>query len=259
MRSDPIALFCQRHYAWRSAWRLNQRAIGWDLWRAGFNVMFAPVWLLAQIGAGLLKAAGLQRGAKVLLKIPIGLRTNLHRSLELALLTELVSLPSDASANHRITIDRAIQHYLATRAATAEIAASLVALLIGGLLFDALTPGGIGLGLEIAEAMNWQLAISHFWAGEWLGQLWFGWFPPQTATWLITLCVLGAFIALAVLASLSGCITDPLQTSLGLHQRRLRRWQTRLQQALDDQTEAKNRSPEPLMARVFDAMDWLRF
>lgn len=256
MCSDPIEAFCQRHFSWRGAWRLNRRAIGWDLWRVIFNLLYAPLWLLMQILAAACSLLGLLTAARLLHELPVGLMTDVHRQLAQALRAELLQLANTSEHLGHEIADNAIQQYLARRAATAEIFASLLCLCVGFLAFNKMTPGGVSLGREIADTLNWQHAVSGFWAGDWLGQLWYGWFPPQTPMWLTLLSMLLAFIALAILAALSGCLIDPVQTSIGLHQYRLRRWHDALQNRL--KRSPKTPPPEPLLARGLDALDWLR-
>ena len=69
----------------------------------------------------------------------------------------------------------------------------------------------------------------------------------------------GAMIAgLAVLASFSGVITDPLQRRLGWHQRRLDKLIDALEAGFFESDESRYRPKDAYAARVFDVLDILR-
>lgn len=167
-------------------------------------------------------------------------------------------LASPPNTNQQRSIRLALDGYIAARNGTAEIVANLVVLISGALLFQRFTPGGLGWGQQVADSLNGQWALSQYWGGEWLGRMWFSWFPPQTPLWLTLSCIALALAGIAITAALSGLIADPILNRLGLQQRRLRRMLHSLQRALDSQSPPQWRPPEPLLARMFDGLDWLR-
>ena len=250
------AAFCRRHFSWKGAWRLNRAALGWDLLRAPCNVFFAPIWLLLQLLSTLLSLCGAKRLAQLLRATPPGLRTQVHQRIRSHILQELIPGRQDALSQRILLLN--IDRYLAARTASAEISANLLVLLSGALLFGQLTPGGLGWGRSAAEAISLHAAIQNFWAGGWLGQLWFGWFPPDTPLWLSLLCIAAALSLIALTAALAGVFTDPLQQAVGLQRARLRRLLQGIQTDLDAAQAQGWKPPEPLLARVFDLLDWLK-
>ncbi len=253
--------FCQRNFGWRGAVGLNRVALGADLLRAPCNVFYAPVWLLAQLSASLMLRLGFSRLGASLYTLPPGMRTRVQRELCRRIENELLPeiLPDQVTPEQQQLIRQALDRYVAARNATAEITANLLVLISGVLLFHTFTPGGMGWGQQAAQVLNQQWKISHSWAGEWLGGLWYSWFPPQTPIWLTAACIAGALCFIAITAALSGIVADPVQNLLGLQQRRLRRMLANLRRALRDGNSAPWRPPEPFLARLFDGLDWLRF
>lgn len=253
--------FCQRHFSWRGSIGLNRAALGFDLLRAPFNVFYAPVWLTLQLLGAMAHRIGHPRLGSNLQAVPPGLKTKVHselcRRIEVELLPEI--LPDELDENQNRLIRRALDGYIAARNATSEIVANLLVLLSGAMLFHSFTPGGMGWGKQAAQVLTAQWAASHSWAGEWLGGIWYGWFPPDTPLWLTLACIGGALTFIAVTAALSGLVADPLQNIMGLQQRRLRRMLVSLRHALADEHHPQWRPPEPFLARLFDGLDWLRF
>ena len=81
------------------------------------------------------------------------------------------------------------------------------------------------LSSAIAGAIAQQTAIAAFPLGAGLGGLWYGLFPATAGPGLLAATTGGVFLGGALLAALSGIVTDPLQRRLGLHRRRLLRFE----------------------------------
>jgi hypothetical protein len=99
--------------------------------------------------------------------------------------------------------------------------------------------------------------LTSFFFGEALGGWYYGLFPP-VPTLMDQLT--GIAIALAALASLSGLLTDPLQSHMRLHHRRLHRMLRRLEAdvASIDGERSSYRPPDPYIARLLDAINAVR-
>jgi hypothetical protein len=117
----------------------------------------------------------------------------------------------------------AIENYLGSRSATAEIATGFFAGGLGALAVKQATPGLVTLSTAIAGAIAQQTAIAAFPLGASLGGLWYGLFPATAGPGLLAATTGGVVLGGALLAALSGILTDPLQRRLGLHRRRLLR------------------------------------
>ncbi len=118
---------------------------------------------------------------------------------------------------------RMVADYAGTRAAVAEIVTALVLLMVGAVVFRALTPGMISLAPELAGVMAHGAAVADFPLGRALGGLWYGVFPVGVSPWLMAGTVVALVMLGAVMAAFAGVLADPVQARLGLHQRRLRR------------------------------------
>ncbi len=252
--------FCRAHFSWPGVWQLNRCALGWDLLRAPVNVAYAPVWVTLQLIALLLRGLRCRRPAAALARLPAGLETSVHRRVRLLLEQELfgAGMLAALAAVQQQELQTVLLRYQSARHAVAEITANLLVLLLGILLFQAFTPGGLGLGRLSGDALQLHWSIEQFWAGQSLGQLWYGWFPPETPLWLSVLCVGFSTALIALMAALSGLLSDPLQQCLGWHERRLHGLLDALEQTLTQTRGREYRPKEPFWARVFDVLDWLR-
>ncbi|WP_421707949.1 DUF6635 family protein [Algihabitans sp.] len=155
----------------------------------------------------------------------------------------------------RVWLTDAMAHYTGSRTAAVDITNALISAGVGALAFKQWTPGAITLGPMLAQAFAQKLAIASFPLGAGLGGLWYGAFPvgaPVAATAVAT----GGVLALgALVAAFAGIVADPIQTHLGLHQRRLNKLVDALERELL-QGEGEGFSVrDHYVARVFDLMD----
>ena len=60
-----------------------------------------------------------------------------------------------------------LSEYMAARHAVAELAAGMIALMVGFLVLHAMTPGALSLGPLLAQQYAEQSAVESFWAGAW--------------------------------------------------------------------------------------------
>ena len=151
----------------------------------------------------------------------------------------------------------AIENYLGSRSATAEIATGFLAAGFGALAVKQATPGLVTLSSAIAGAIAQQTAIAAFPLGASLGGLWYGLFPATAGTGLLVATTGGVFLGGALLAALSGIVTDPLQRRLGLHRRRLLRLLRALEGILSGETGQSLTIYDHYVARLADIVDIL--
>jgi hypothetical protein len=128
--------------------------------------------------------------------------------------------------------------------------------------FDALavkqaTPGLVTLSSAIADAIAQQTAIAAFPLGASLGGLWYGLLPATAGTGLLAATTGGVFLGGALLAALSGIVTDPLRRRLGLHRRRLLRLLRALERILSGETGQSLTIYDHYVARLADIFDIL--
>jgi hypothetical protein len=151
----------------------------------------------------------------------------------------------------------AIENYLGSRSATAEIATGFFAAGLGALAVKQATPGLMTLSSAIAGAIAQQTAIAAFPLGAGLGGLWYGLFPATAGPGLLAATTGGVFLGGALLAAFSGIVTDPLQRRLGLHRRRLLRLLRALERILSGETGQNFMTHDYYVARLADIFDML--
>lgn len=279
-----IKPFVESHFQYPGAWQLNKLALGWDLLRAPANLFWAPVYTLAQLLRWLFRKLGYETLARVIARIPGGLTTRVQQQindkvttellqlkdgpLEKALIGEIQRAVEDSSDSPELlsrwheTIKPALKHsteqYLLTRTATADISNSLLSAITGVFAFKKFTPGGLAIGISAAAWWSHRSAANQFVFGETLGDMYYSLFPatPSTLTTLISIIL--TLVVLASFSALSGLITDPLQSRIGLHQRRLRHLIDHLEKDFVELAQGSYRPKDQYLARFFEVMDALR-
>lgn len=100
---------------------------------------------------------------------------------------------------------------------------TLCVLLIGGVAFQALTPGMISMAPGVADAMARTDAINEFPLGQTVGGIWYGVFGAGASPWLVSATIAGLVMIGSVFAAFAGVLADPVKVRLGIHRRRLGR------------------------------------
>jgi hypothetical protein len=229
---------------------------------------------------GLLRVAGWLRRRRVILRTRVGAR------VERAVVTEVLGLPwPEGGMEHDSAMTRAILsapqlrglwrahadpreaeaqarrmaqligRYAGTRVAVAEIVTALILLVVGALVFQALTPGMISLAPELAGVVAHGAAVADFPLGQMLGGVWYGVFPVGVPVWMMAAVLALLMMLGSVMAAFAGILADPVQVLLGLHQRRLRRLIAALGAEVDGAEGQGFAAHEHAAARVMDIWD----
>ena len=290
-RIDP---FVDRHFSFRGALALHLRAIGWDLVRAPVNVVLAVPQVLLLLGSGLTRWARWRRAADWLDNRQILLATDVAREIDWLIYTELLRLPyrqgprestRDAlaelvfgnprietasrdvfeTAGRRMTdadfrrdLEDKLAAYTGSRSATSELTTATISIAVGATAFKQLTPGVVSLGPAIATAAAQQTAIASFPLGAGLGSLWYGVFPASPSPLTTIGVTVGLALAFSVLSAFAGVAADPVQRSLGIHQRRLRRLVASIERSLGGHGPERFEVRDHYVARILDVADLLR-
>lgn len=242
--------FVRKHYSFPGTLRLHRHAIGWDLLRAPVNVALAPLFLLSRLVALGLHAGGARQWARRFARSRIPLRTAVAEAVATALQEDLLSLRGDRAGDPRT--DRLIHDYTGVRGAISEIATLALILTAGAVLFRITTPGIISLAPVVTEHAARSSAIAGFPLGDRLGTLWYGTFSVETSVWQIVAVGFLLSMGASLVTTFAGLITDPVQTTLGLHRRRLLRLLSRLDAAADTPPAP---AAEHVVARSADIAD----
>ena len=279
--------FVRRHFTWPGTLRLNSAAFGRDILRAPVNVMLSPILVLTRIAGFLCRKVGLRRVADWLGKRRIVLRTSVAERVEALVVTDLlgVTIAADTVAFDHDKVVRAvlaapqfremirkcedvaeaealgqriadaIAEYAGTRSAVADMTTGLCALIIGVIAFNALTPGMISMAPGVADVMARGAAVAAFPLGDTLGGVWFGVFRPGASPALVAGTLAGLVMAGAIVAAFAGLIADPVQSRLGIHQRRLGRLIDTIEAALIGAGDRPFVPREHYYARLLDLWD----
>ena len=238
--------------------------------------------MLILLLASLLQRLGWYRLANPLRRVPGGLNTRVQTHIADLIYSDLLR-PSDntnGSGQLQRTIVAALDELVApeihnqkmvrelepviadalgqyglTRTASADITNSLMSAAIGAFAFKKFAPGGIAVGLLLASWWAQKLAVGGFFFGEFLGGLYYGLFPAQPTIGLSLVSIALVLACLAVFASLSGLITDPIQSWTGLHKYRLNKMIDHLQKDYERKRNNTFSPKDPYLARILEILD----
>jgi len=288
-RRDRVDAFIDRHFTLSGSLALHRCSLGWDLVRSPLNLFLTVPALAAKLASRAVRRAGRQQLAAWLAGRRLLFQTDLAREIEWLVATELLEIPcrqrdrvssrdalaeavladpkvagllaaplaaqSGSEREFRGRLVAAIESYIASRVATAEITTGVVATGFGALAVKQATPGLVTLGSALAAASAQQNAIAAFPLGVGLGGLWYGWFPATAGPDLIAATTGGVVIVGAALTAFSGVLTDPLQRRLGRHRRRLLRLLGELERFLCDEGDGSITLRDHYVARLIELLD----
>jgi hypothetical protein len=282
-RRDHIDAFIDRHFSLAGSLALHRHAIGWDLVRAPANLLLAGPTLLVKLASWAARRAGSRRVADRLARLRLLLKTDVSSEIEWLVMSELLEIPCqrtdrasyrDALAATILADERvaerldtesgklagcrfasAVQDYLGSRSATAEIATGVAAAGFGALAVKQATPGLATLSSALAAMIAQHAAIAAFPLGAGLGGLWYGLFPVAAGPGMLAATMGWVFLSAAVLAAFSGIVTDPVQRRLGLHRRRLLRLMQELERTFGGEAGRDPTLRDHYVARLVDLFD----
>ncbi len=291
-RRARIPAFVDRNFGLRGSLELHRRALGLDLVRAPWNAVAGAAAAARGAAAAGLRMAGAHGAADRLPGRNLFWKTQVARELEWRLHADFLELPLDRGdrrtgrdrlveealsdprlAAHfdrllKIVGDRAedpafrgrvhaaMQDYLGSRAAAADIAASLFAAGAGYIAAQKFTPGAVALSGAVAGSIAHSTAVGSFFAGPWLGGLYYSVFSVKASPLLYAGVFAGMLAPLAMLTAFAGVVADPVQRSLGLHERRLNRLLDVLEANLAGESDAGFGARDHYVARLMDLLDW---
>ncbi len=295
-RRARIPDFVDRNFGLRGSLGLHRHALGLDLVRAPYNVAAGAATALRGAGAAGLRLAGARGAAARLTGRNLFWKTRVARELEWRMHCDLLELPLDQAcdggnrqtdrdalveealsdprmAAHferllKIVGDRAddgafrdrvraaMQDYLGSRAAAADITASLFAAGAGFVAGQKFTPGAAALSGVVAGSIAHSTAVAGFWAGPWLGGLYYSLVSVKASPLLYAGVFAGMLVPLAMLTAFAGVFADPVQRRLGLHARRLNRLLDVFEANLLEGSDAGFDARDHYVARIMDLLDW---
>lgn len=285
--------FVREHYSLRGALRIHAHAIGWDIVRVPLNILWSVVnLLLALLGflAGLARLRKLQQWIR---RIPPGLVTDMDRQISWLVVTELLQLPyqhggitSDRDAlMEEIVKDPALQQLLnekleafqgpsgdpdfrsklqtklaeygATRTGSADLVSNVTLLITSKAVLGQASFGALSAGSAVSAVVAHSVAVSNFWLGSTIGAYYYALVPVAVSIRLIIVVTAVLALAMALMSTFIGIITDPIQARLGLHHKRLRKLIAAINNDLQGSEDSTFALREKYMGRLFDIVDVL--
>ena len=285
--------FVDRNFGWRGALGIHRQALGFDLLRAPANIAMGFATLGKGAAAAGLKLARQHEAAEALAARNLFFPTDVGREVQWRIMSELLALPyaergggrrterdalvetilvdprlqahfaetlaalgrrsDDAAFRRRLVA--AMEVYVGSRAAASDLTSSLLAAAAGMATYHQFTPGMTTLSATLATTIAHKAAVSGFTLGPWLGKIWYSLFAVSTPPMLYAGVFAGMLIPLAALTAFAGVVADPLQSALGLHQRRLNRLIDALEASLLGDN-ARFSVRDHYAARILDFIDW---
>lgn len=282
-----VPSFVATHFRYPAALETNRVAFGLDILRAPINLFWAPLFAIVSLIRFLVaRSVRLKWLHRLLGRFPAGFTTQVqihisdlvlrdllrHNQSESSLswfvaeaLRELYQQQGDVGVDvahfHRQAepiIEDALAEYRVTRTASADITNTLSCTVLGAFAFQKFTPGGIGIGLVLASIISTQLASRDFLLGETLGSFYYSIFPPSPSLTITLITIAGVLALLSAGAALSGVISDPVQSALGLHRYRLNKMLQHMEQDMLQQSTNSFRPKDQYLARIMECFDLLR-
>lgn len=285
--------FVIKHYSMKGAARLHRHAMGWDLIKVPINIVLSVFNLLMAVVTFIADLAFPKSISEKLRKSPFVIKTKMDTELEQLIIHELLELPSTSVdpeerkdalmqailedeqlqklfnseldafiANHpdarysQAELLQKFTEYAAARSATADLASNAALLLYTKLTMGAAAFGSLGAGTALASSVTQSAAIAEFWAGSFLGGLFYSHVSITASLRLVIAMTLLVAVVLAVIATFSGMITDPIQAKLGVHHKRLNKMLDSIEGDLL-KSDTRFSLKEKYAGRLFDLLDIL--
>lgn len=289
--------FVSRHYSFRGALRIHSHALGWDIVRVPINIIWSVVYLALAVLGFLAGLARLRRLQTWLRRVPPGLVTDMDRQISWLVVTELLQLPYQrgTQASHRDTLmeeivkDPALQHLLndkldaaqgpfkgpshdpdfrgklqaklaeygATRTGSADLVSNVTLLITSKAVLGQAAFGALSAGTAVSAAVAHSVAVSNFWLGSAIGAYYYALVPATISIRLLVAVTALVALAMALLSTFIGIVTDPLQARLGLHHKRLRKLIHAIRDDLQGQHDSTFALREKYLGRLCDIVDVL--
>jgi len=285
--------FVIKHYSLKGAAKLHRHALGWDLVKVPINIILSVFNILMALVSFIADLVLPKSISNKIRKVPFVVKTKMDKELEQLIIHELLELPcSDVRPESRkdalmqaILDDKQLQklfdteldafianhpdarysqkellrkftEYAAARTATADLASNAALLLYTKITMGAPAFGSLSAGTALASSITQSMAITEFWAGSFLGGLYYSHVGVTASLRLVISMTLLVTVALAILATFSGIITDPIQAKLGIHHKRLNKMLDSLEGDLL-KSDTKFSLKEKYAGRLFDLLDIL--
>lgn len=285
--------FVRRHYSFRGALRIHAHAVGWDVARVPINIVWSVVNIVLALLGLVAGVVGLKRLKSLVDKVPPGLETNMDRQISWLVVTELFQLPhqiGDRTSQRDALMEEVLKdpglqrlldmkldafvvpskqpgfekklkaklvEYGATRIGSADLASNAALLVTSKIALGQASFGTLGAGTAVSAVVAKSIAVSNFWLGSTVGSYYYALVPVAVSVRLLIAVTMVIAVALALVSTFIGVLTDPLQAKLGIHQKRLRKLISTIEADLHGRGNSKFELREKYIGRLFDIVDAL--
>lgn len=292
-RRQMVPEFVERNYSMSGAFELNKKAFGLDMLKTPANILWTPPYFLLSQSGRLVKKLSNNRFGNSLTELPAGFKTDVEREVAWRIHTELLELPFDdesrkfernslfetileqpelaevfADSFHLIAsivddekglakLQDNLASYVDSRKAAAELSSVLVSVASGYVANKGVNLGALSLGSTLATSIAYHSAVSSFAFGNTLGALYYSVVPVTATKATVLMSTGGVAVLLGIVASYTGMFTDPLQKSLGWHDKKLHKLLDGIEGQLTAENDEAVSYKDGYVARVLDLADVL--
>lgn len=290
-RRELVDSFVEQNYSLSPAWQLNKKAFGMDMLKTPANILWTPPYFVLNLTGRLLKNVTKDRWGNALTKLPAGFKTDVEQEVAWRVHSQFLELPyqqekrsfeqnrmlafileedclndvfgeslqalaqfvNDPKGQQRLADN--LTNYVDSRKAAAELSAAMISMASGYIANKSVNFGALGLGNALAASMANTAAASNFVLGNTLGSLYYSVFSATASKTSIAISTGGVAIVLGIISSYAGVLTDPLQKSLGWHQKKLHKVVDAIEQQFLSDDEQALSYKDGYVARILDIAD----
>lgn len=286
--------FVERNYSFKGAFAINRKAFGRDMLKTPANILWTPPYFLLSGVGKLAQKVSNGRFDFGLSKLPSGFKTDVEREVTWRIHEQLLQLPFDDGVykseknalfetilnqstlqpvfaqsldiiaelvndeSGQQALEQKLVKYVDSRKAAAELSSVLLSVAAGYAVNKSVSLGALGLGSALASTIAYHSAVSSFALGNTLGAMYYSVIPASATKAGLIMSTGGVAVALGVVASYTGMVTDPLQKSLGWHHKKLNKLIDALEVQLSDNSDETELSyKDGYVARIMDLADLL--
>lgn len=292
-RRKMVPEFVESNYSMSGAFELNKKAFGLDMLRTPANILWTPPYFLLSQSGKLAKKISKGKFGESLERLPSGFKTDVENEVTWRIHTQLLELPyQDDERNYQgnalfssileqpelkvvfeesfqliadivndekglLKLQKNLENYVDSRKAAAELSSVLVSIATGYVANKGVNLGALSLGSTLASTIAYHSAVSSFALGNTLGALYYSVVPVSATKATLIMSTGGVAVLLGLVASYTGMVTDPLQKSLGWHDKKLHKLIDNIEQQFNSGSSDAVSYKDGYVARVLDLADVL--
>lgn len=247
-RRERVPSFVNRHFSLPETLQIQKKTFLKDVFYNPVNSLWSIPYLTLKKIFETLDKQGLRQWSHFFTKVPSGLKTGYQKDIEHLVAEELLQWRGGNKIVHNelsrqmhanpilkealfenteimfaanVEFSEVLETYSSSRASIADLAGSVLTLIVGWIYFGDKSLGILGIGQRIAGRMAKDKAASNFFLGKNVGSSFYNLFPPQPTTSQIFLSTLAVGFMLTVFCLIASALFDPLRKKLGLQEKRL--------------------------------------